>query len=218
MNRSNLSLASAYGIAFLGYVALMYFTPRQNFYQVLGLFTLLFATYGWIYRQTSSLKHYQIGIFVAVIVRLVLVFALPNLSDDFYRFMWDGRLLVNEVSPFAYLPSQFFDGTYTGEPIVGINETLLHQLNSPNYFTIYPPVCQLVFYVACYLFPNDLYSATVVMKSFLFAFECGSIYVIHHLVKRFGLEAKKVLLYALNPLVIIELTGNLHFEGAMICF
>lgn len=33
-----------------------------------------------------------------------------------------------------------------------------------------------------------------------------------------GLSDKNVLLYALNPLVIVELTGNIHFEALMIFF
>jgi Gpi18-like mannosyltransferase len=35
---------------------------------------------------------------------------------------------------------------------------------------------------------------------------------------KFGLPENAAVMYALNPLVILEFSGNLHFEGAMICF
>lgn len=56
------------------------------------------------------------------------------------------------------------------------------------------------------------------MKAFIFLFECGSIYLIVKLLKHFQLPFRNVLIYALNPLIILEITGNLHFEGAMIFF
>ena len=48
--------------------------------------------------------------------------------------------------------------------------------------------------------------------------EIGSIFLIAKLLKHYQLPAKNILLYALNPLVILELTGNLHFEAFMILF
>jgi hypothetical protein len=56
------------------------------------------------------------------------------------------------------------------------------------------------------------------MKSILFFCEIGTLILIPKILKHLQLPEKNVLLYALNPLVIIELTGNLHFEAAMIFF
>ncbi len=214
------SLHLLLGISLIAYILISYATIRSDFGQLITLFGVLFGAYGLIWREidVKDLKAYQIAIGAAILFRFVLVFSFPNLSDDVYRFIWDGRLLVNGLSPFSYLPIDFFNGNYTGSPINGINEALFTQLNSPEYFTIYPPVCQFFFYLGSWLFPNSLYGATVVMKGGLFGFECGSIYLIHHLLKHFQLPKKNTLLYALNPLVIVELSGNLHFEAAMIFF
>lgn len=50
------------------------------------------------------------------------------------------------------------------------------------------------------------------------AAEIGSLWIIKKLLLKFELPKKNILLYALNPLVIIELTGNLHHEALMIFF
>ena len=152
---------------------------------------------------------------VSILLRLILVFAFPGLSDDIYRFVWDGRLLLNGHNPFDQLPVDYMAGS---ERIPGLTAELYAELNSPNYFTIYPPVCQAIFAGACWLFPQSVYGAAVVMKIVFLLLEIGSILLLLKLLRHFQLPEKRVLLYALNPLIIIELVGNLHFEAAMVFF
>lgn len=140
---------------------------------------------------------------------------LPNLSDDFYRFIWDGRLLVNGENPYLHLPSYYIENNID---LTGVDRDLFSRMNSPDYFSIYPPVCQFVFFIACKLFPESLLGSVIVIRSFILLGESGVIFLLDKLVRLFKLSRNSVLIYALNPLVIIELTGNLHFEAIMIFF
>ncbi len=214
----NLPLIIALLLSLVGYIGLGYFTVRTDFTQFIALVFGLYILYWVAYKMTKSDEDIYLALGAAIGFRAVLLFVLPNLSDDYFRFYWDGLLLSNGISPFADLPKAFIAGSQLGHGIAGINEALYSQLNSPEYFTIYPPVCQFVFWVGAKLFPANIFGAVVVMKSFMLLFELGSIYFIKKLVDHYGLIKRFVLLYALNPLVIFELTGNLHFEGAMICF
>ncbi|MFK7931916.1 MAG: glycosyltransferase 87 family protein [Saprospiraceae bacterium] len=188
---------------------------RTQFEPLLLTYGVFFALYLYVYVQKQSSSAVYFFVMVAILLRFLLVFSFPNLSDDVYRFIWDGRLLVNGINPFDHLPAYYIEN---GISIAGIDESLFQLLNSPEYFTIYPPVAQLNFLIANWLFPNSIYGATVMMKLQLFLFEIGAIYLMIQLLKHFQLPSKNVLLYALNPLIILEVTGNLHFEGAMICF
>ena len=38
--------------------------------------------------------------------RLLILFSFPLLSDDIYRFIWDGSLLHHGINPFSLTPSQ----------------------------------------------------------------------------------------------------------------
>lgn len=152
----------------------------------------------------------------ALICRISLLFSIPNLSDDYFRFIWDGRLLANGINPFSYLPSEIIDSHLM--TIAGVDQELFANLNSPNYYTIYPPVCQFIFWISAMLFPSSITGSVLVMKCFILLAEIGSIYLLIKIISKLNLDKRNVLLYALNPLVIMELTGNIHFEAVMIFF
>lgn len=207
-----------YGVSvfsFSLYVIIAYFLQRHQSELLIGSFVLLFVAYLVILFLVESHKQVNRFILVGILFRLVLLFAFPNLSDDLFRFVWDGRLLNNGIHPFAHLPSYYLRSSIV---IPGIDKALYDQLNSPDYFTIYPPVAQFVFWLSVKLSPGSVYGSAIVMRLLILTAEIGSILLLRNLTRKFVAYEKNVLLYALNPLVIIELTGNLHFEAFMIFF
>ena len=204
------------GILLIGLIyGLGYQTARYDFPQLIGLYSAFFLIYIGVFQFVSTKKTIAFFVGLSILLRLLLVFTTPNFSDDLYRFIWDGRLLTQGINPFDHLPSYYIENN---SQIAGLTPELYQLLNSPNYFTIYPPVNQLIFAIATALFPTSIWGSSLVMKSFLFAFEIGSILLIIRLLQHFKLPPKNVLLYTLNPLIIIEITGNIHFEGAMVFF
>jgi hypothetical protein len=102
--------------------------------------------------------------------------------------------------------------------IAGVDQELYQHLNSKDYFAIYPPIAQYVFWMAVKISPTSLMGSVMVMRLVIILTELGSILLIKNLLKQFNMPAKQVLLYALNPLIVLELTGNLHFESMVIFF
>jgi len=194
-------------------LTISYGFKRTDFWFLLPLFATAFVIYVVVIFSSSA--DWKFWFWVGIISRFLLLFHFPNLSDDVYRFIWDGRLWVNGVHPFEALPRYYIESEHH---LVGIHSALYAKLNSPEFFTIYPPVAQLIFFVACWLFPNSLWGSAFIMKFFLFTFECGTLFLLPKLLQKYHLSPSKCLLYALNPLAIIEVVGNLHFEGVMIFF
>lgn len=189
--------------------------PTQgDFPLLLALYAPAFALYVWLCRTApdSALRGLLL---LAILLRITLLPGLPQLSDDVYRFIWDGRLLLQGINPFAQLPTYYMQ---PGNALPGLTPSLYQQLNSPDYFTIYPPVAQGVFAFSCWLFPSSILGSAVVIKVFLLFCEAGTCWLMPDLLRRLGLPPRNALWYALNPLAILEITGNLHFEGAMIFF
>jgi alpha-1,6-mannosyltransferase len=212
----NWPIISSLIISFAGYVLLAYFTPRDQFGQLISIFLLLFVLYGFTVRRAGGKGMLRLGLAAAILFRLLWLPAIPALSDDYFRFIWDGRLLANGINPYLILPEQFFPGPEASG--VDLNEELFQGLNSPGYFTVYPPLLQSIFALSAWLFPESITGSVVVMRMIIILAEAGSFWLIRQLLRQYGLSETNVLLYALNPLVIAELSGNLHFEALMIFF
>ncbi len=205
---------SLVAISFCLYTCLGFIVKRHETVPLLAAYLLVFVIYLFIIRRSEE-NQITFWLYASVLFRFLLLFSVPNLSDDFYRFIWDGRLWESGYHPFAEIPSYYIKH---GIKVEGINEELFQQLNSPDYFTIYPPVAQFIFWISVKLSPQSIAGSLVIMKSIVFLCEIGSIIVIKKLLDHFSLGKTRVLYYALNPLVIIELTGNVHLEGVMIFF
>lgn len=206
---------SAAAILVITISILGYGVGQSDFRPLIISYSVAFAVYLWVYAQVKTDTEIYFYIGLAVLLRGVLVPGFPNLSDDIYRFLWDGYLIINGYNPFDALPSELIG---TAPDIPGISQALFEELNSPDYYTIYPPIAQFVNVVAVGLFPNSWWGSAVIMKLFLFAFEVGNLWLLLRLLSRFHLPLKNALIYGLNPLIIVEVLGNLHFEGGMIFF
>lgn len=209
----------------LGYFTIAYLLERNQFLIYFGIYSALFALYFWVYRcfaRAANKKddNYKIVthlIFAGLLLRVLLVPVEPNLSDDYFRFYWDGLLNVQYISPYAYLPIDLIESNLAERFL--LPDGLFDKLNSPKYFSVYPPLLQWIFMAAAFVAgSNNLLLFVVLIKCFILLFEAGSIYLILKILQYIKQPAYYALLYALNPLIILELTGNIHFEAALIFF
>ena len=196
------------------YLVLLYLIPRSNFFATYLSFLLLFASYFYIVKDVQ-LFSFKFCIALAVILRLFAVFSLPALSDDYFRFIWDGKMFLHHVNPFSFTPTEYLS-THTDSQLQLLYNNLIPE--SQESYTIYPAVLQYIFATAAKLFPGNPYGAAIMMKLFIFMAECFTLYGLLLLSKLKNLPTRNMLWYALNPMVIVELTGNVHFEALMICF
>ena len=88
----------------------------------------------------------------------------------------------------------------------------LAQLNSSNYATVYPPLNQFFFWLSTFTV-EPLWSAGI-LRIFLFLSDIFSTLLMHKLTTKTTLSSW----FFLNPLLIIEGVGNIHFESMMIFF
>ncbi|MEO6722728.1 MAG: glycosyltransferase 87 family protein [Ferruginibacter sp.] len=203
-------------IAIASYTAIGYFIPRTFFAELMLFAGVVFLLYFCCIMKVFAANNFKILLFFSLLFRLVFLFAIPQLSDDHFRFMWDGILTAHNISPYLYTP----------ESITHINDSALSpfmqelkmNMNSPSYFSVYPPVLQLIFYSCVKLSGDSILSFVFSLRIFTIAAELGTIYLLIKILERLKQPAHKVLLYALNPLVIIEFAGNLHGESFMIFF
>ena len=138
---------------------------------------------------------------VAILLRLLFVFKPPQLSDDVYRYLWDGAQLLKGVNPYAHSPAILI-------PPVEMQSIHAH-INHPKYVTIYPPSAQLVFASGAAL------GGTITgLKTLLIAIDMFLCWLVMMVLKRLEMPVWHAVLYAWNPIPVIEIASSGHVDGA----
>lgn len=207
-----LTLYSLLILSLAGYVLMGYFVNRSNFELLITVYSALFLLSYFILKNK---RHYNFKVLLlsGVLFRFCLIFSKPALSDDFYRFFWDGRIQQLGFNPFDFTPRQFLNQNSDA-----FLSQLFPYLNSPDYFSVYPQLSQILFNIVSVIGEDSLQTNLIVMKSMIFVSEIGTLYLLNKLANKRKQDPSHLLIYLLNPLVIIELTGNIHLEAFMIFF
>ena len=139
-----------------------------------------------------------------IVFRLLMLATTPTLSDDVYRYLWDGNVALGGVNPYRYA---------IDAPELDIHEIPARNLaNNPSLGTPYLPMAQLVFATSALLFPSDPLSMQIVMVGF----DLLAAVVVTLLLGVDGLPGSRVMLYLWNPLVIVELAHGAHLDALMV--
>ncbi len=201
--------------ACLFYASFSYDLVRSDFIKLITLYTGLFFI-SWKLLQLEKNNFWFLA-GAALLFRLIFIVALPNLSQDFYRFIWDGRMIVEGWNPYLHLPGNLIkEGTAPVSQASKLFEGM-GELSGNNY-TNYPPINQFIFAIAGLFAGKSILGSVVVMRIIIIGADLGTLYFGKKLLENLDLPVNRIFWYILNPFIIIELTGNLHFEGVMLFF
>lgn len=144
---------------------------------------------------------------VAMLMRGAVALAPPYLSDDLYRYVWDGRVEAAGINPYRYVPSDSHLAVLRDDAIYPL-------INRRTYApTIYPPVAEYIF-----LATTRISESAGSMKATMVAFDVASIAILLRLLTLAGLPRERILIYAWHPLVLWEFAGSGHLDAAVVTF
>lgn len=201
--------------SFLFYVVFAYDLMREDFPKLLSLFAALFFLH---YKLIQFEKwNFKFLLVAGVLFRLIFLWAEPNLSQDFYRFIWDGELIKNGINPYVHLPKDLISKV---DLPISNGQELFDGMGSlsARHYSNYPPVNQLIFALVSFLGGGSILGSIIVMRLTIILADIGILFLGRKLLQNLNQSNHLAFWYFLNPLVIIELTGNLHFEGVMLFF
>jgi len=91
-------------------------------------------------------------VLLTLAVQLSHLFFQPRTSDDAYRYIWDGRVLLAGVDPYRFAP---LDSALAGlrYPLL-FPEGELPLISRPGVPTIYPPIAQLWLALVAFFTPR----------------------------------------------------------------
>jgi hypothetical protein len=202
-------------LSFLFYGTFAYDLVRTDYTKLIILCSALFVLFYKLVQHFKS--NTQFLTYLAFGFRAVFILAIPNLSQDFYRFIWDGRMILEGINPYLFTVESFIS---QGNFPVAEAQALRAGMGDLNasHFTNYPPINQLCFTIAALFAGKSILGSVFVMRLLIIAADFGTLHFGKALLEKLNIPIYNIFWYILNPFIIIELTGNLHFEGVMIFF
>ena len=132
--------------------------------------------------------------------RFLVLFSDPSLSDDLYRYLWDGKVLLSGINPYAFSPQ--------AQELTALRDAHWPLINNPDLPTIYPPLLILTFALA------GLISHTPILwKLVMVLCDLAAAFFIMKTLEHRGRSRKWVILYLWHPLVVVEFASNGHADA-----
>ncbi|MCW7474953.1 hypothetical protein [Leptospira levettii] len=135
--------------------------------------------------------------------RILCLFLNPIWEDDWARYLWEGQLIRNLISPYEVSPSQFF----SVDSIDSFSSEILSTINHPDWTTIYSPF--VLFYFSLFTYGKS----TFLLKTSYFILETITFWYFNR-----SHWKKPILLFWLYPIYTKEVYANMHFEVLVITF
>lgn len=211
MKKSDIAILFLGLLSELGYLSL-YFIPNyhNSFFPFLGWITLEFVLYfmavGLLLKKGFSENLFVPILTLSLLFHLTLLPSQPIFEDDIYRYVWDGKMLVNGINPYRFSPD-------APELLSLRDASIWPNINFKYIATIYPPVAEILFALAYRAGPDSL----LAMKGMILVFNFLLIILLSILLKALGLNRNRVLLYAWNPLVMKEVGNSGHMDPLAAC-
>jgi len=168
---------------------------------ITGLLVILLAVILFLGEKQAPEWPIWLILIIALLIRLPFLMRPPELSDDIYRYLWDGLQLLSGQNPYALAPAEIPAATDS-------LATIKNAVNHPQLVTIYGPAAQLFFASA------SLLGGTIVgFKAALILVDLSCCYLLCRLLCRFQIPLWKSVLYAWHPMPVLEIAGSGHIEG-----
>lgn len=142
---------------------------------------------------------------LATLMQSVLIFSRPTLTDDMYRYVWDGRVQAHGISPYRYPPN--------APELLYLRDTNVYpSINRKPVVTVYPPAAQSAYFLLWRIWPDNIhwFQAAMAAGGLL----AGILLI--GLLKDLGYSPARTLIFLWSPLLIFETAHAAHVDGLIL--
>ena len=134
--------------------------------------------------------------------RLLLVVGPPLISDDVYRYVWEGRIQAHGGNPYRYVDRPAAE---RWEPL---RDPVWERVNHKGLAAIYPPLFQLLARASV-----AVWDSVTALKLLSLAGELVALAALGVCLRARGLPSSRLLILAWSPLAIVEIAGSGHNDA-----
>jgi hypothetical protein len=156
-------------------------------------------------RAPATRQAFLLVVVASVLFRATLVGAEPELSDDVYRSLWEGRVIADGRSPYALAPAS--------PELAHLRDPEWRKINNPEIPAIYPPLAQGIAAIAASIAPGVAF-----LKAVYAAFDLAVAFPLVAWLRLRGRSPLLALVWLWSPLVVVEFAGSGHNDSVAIFF
>lgn len=203
---------------------------------MLAIFGGEFAAYFWAISLIRQMQNSRLLIaFVlgtSCLFRAILLPSIPMHEIDIYRYLWDGAVIGEGVSPYRYPPQKVLEAAKEAKPVedpflqrlvrmqagnASLSDSL-GRIHYGQYPTPYPSVSQAVFALGAGLTPQaaSTYQRMAIMKALLIGFDLATLGVVMLLLYATQLPLGLSLIFGWCPLLLKEIANSGHLDSIAI--
>jgi alpha-1,6-mannosyltransferase len=163
------------------------------------------ATVWALHTQSFSRRALMAVFILAVAMQAILIFMRPTLSDDMYRYVWDGRVQAQGISPYRYPPD--------APALEALRDDGVWRLiNRKHAVTVYPPGAELTYALLWRIRPDSVRWTQIAVA--LGGLLAGGLLV--GLLRAVGRSTARVLIFLWSPLLVFETAHAGHVDGLIL--
>ncbi len=132
---------------------------------------------------------------IAVAARLGMLLVPVTLSSDVYRYVWEGKVQNAGYNPYRFAPD--------APELAGLRDANWERVEHREVPSAYPPLLLFVFRAG---------TTPLAFKLIFTLFDLATFWLLRRLAR------ERAVIWAWNPLVILEFAGNAHSMSMAICF
>jgi alpha-1,6-mannosyltransferase len=174
----------------------------EPFFWMFGAACILYAIAVWVILKTQTRIPLGVIFGFAVLFNVVLLFTRPTLSDDMYRYIWDGRVQGHGINPYRFASS-------APELASLRDDNIWTRMNRIDAITIYPPGAQIVYAVLWRLVGDSIFGFKLFMTGCTLI--CG--WLLAGLLQRLDGRPDRVLIFLWHPLLSFEIAHAGHVDA-----
>jgi len=153
--------------------------------------------------RASQARLLGIILIFAILFRAVFLFSTPVMSDDIYRYYWEGKMTNNGINPYEYAPDD--------PELIEYRDDEWEDINNKDVPASYPPLTQIIFSASYFIHPSIFF-----LKCVYVFFDLLTIPVIFLILRKFNMDPRLSIIYAWSPLVIMEFAHSGHNDSLAI--
>lgn len=137
----------------------------------------------------------------------ILTLTRPTLSDDMYRYVWDGRVQAQGISPYHFPPN--------APELVDLRDTEIYpSINRKSVVTVYPPAAEAAYALLWRIVPDSFHWFQIVLA--FGTLTAG--WLLTYLLRDLNLSPARAFIFLGSPLLAFETAHAAHVDGLILPF